>query len=98
MERRSAPVGSVAEAYPAGKPRSSAHLHGFTDASFQPAHHPQAEGLLDATSAATLAAWAAKVAPTSLSHFVASLYNTALLLPFSSFPCIPATKLDRLHA
>jgi KUP system potassium uptake protein len=62
MERRSAPVGSVAEAYPAGKPRSSAHLHGFTDASFQPAFRPEAEGTLDATSAATLAQWAAKVA------------------------------------
>jgi len=62
LERRSAPVGSVAEAYPAGKARSSAHLHGFTDASFQPAFQPESEKLLDATSAAALSAWAAQVA------------------------------------
>jgi len=61
LERRSAPVGSVAEAYPAGKARSSAHLHGFTDASFQPAFQPESEKLLDATSAAALSAWAAQV-------------------------------------
>jgi len=54
-------VGSIAVAYPAGRPRSSAHLHGFTDASFQPAFKPESEGVLDATSAAALASWAAQV-------------------------------------
>ena len=61
LVRRSAPVGAVASAYAATRPHASAH--GFTDASFQPAFEPHADGQLDARAAAYLAAWANKAGP-----------------------------------
>ena len=60
--RRSAPAGSVATAYPAARPHSSAH--GFTDTSFQPVVAPGSEGpgKIDSTTAAAISDWARSVA------------------------------------